>query len=128
MGIELDHAIVAVRDRRAAASLLAFLLDVPWEPAGTGRFTPVFINDGLTLDFDDAEADLPVQHFCFRVNEHDFDTIQERIVEQGIAYRSTPHGPVDMKVNTRNGGKNLYWEAPAGLVWEILTVSYARQS
>ncbi|MGW8179207.1 MAG: VOC family protein [bacterium] len=127
MSLELDHAIVSVRDKRAAAELLAYLLDVHWEESATGRFIPVYVNDGLTLDFDEADGSLPVQHFCFRVSEEVFDAILARIRAKGIKYRSTPHGPVDMEVNTRNGGRNIYWEEPEGLVWEILTVSYARQ-
>ena len=128
MSVELDHAIVSVPDKRAAAELLAHLLDVPWEESGTGRFTPVFVNEGFTLDFDEVEGSLPVQHFCFRVTEKDFDEILARIKSKGIDYRSTPHGPVDMEINMRNGGRNIYWEEPEKLVWEILTVSYARQA
>jgi hypothetical protein len=41
MSIELDHAIVPSRDRRAAARLLARILDVPWSEAGEGPFCPV---------------------------------------------------------------------------------------
>jgi len=127
MSLELDHAIVSVRDKVAAAESLAFLLGVHWKESATGRFTPVYVNDGLTLEFDEAGGPLPVQHFCFRVSELEFDGILARIRARGIEYRSTPHGPVDMQVNTRNGGRNIYWEEPEGLVWEILTVSYARQ-
>ena len=128
MSVELDHAIVSVRDKSAAAELLAYLLGVPWEESGTGRFAPVYVNDELTLDFDQADGSLPVQHFCFRVSEEDFDGILARIKGKSIAYRSTPHGPVDMKVNLSHGGRNIYWEEPEGVIWEILTVSYARQS
>ncbi len=31
-----------------------------------------------------------------------------------------------MKVNTRAGGKNIYWDEPERHTWEILTRSYAR--
>jgi hypothetical protein len=126
MTIELDHAIVSVGDKRAAAELLASLLGVPWGQSGTGRFTPVYINEGFTLDFDESDETSAVQHFCFRVTEAEFDAILGRIRGRGIAYRSTPHGPVDMTINTRNRGRNIYWEEPPGVVWEILTVSYAR--
>jgi hypothetical protein len=51
-----------------------------------------------------------------------------RIRARGIEYRSTPHGPVDMQVNTQHGGRIVYWNEPDGHVWEALTVSYARQS
>ena len=128
MSIELDHAIVPSRDRKAAAELLAFLLGVPWSETGVGPFCPVYVNDGLTLDFDQADGSFPVQHYCFRVSEPEFDAILGRIESRGIAYRSTPHGPVDMRINTQHGGRIVYWNEPDGHVWEALTVSYARQS
>ena len=127
MRVELDHAIVSVRDKRAAAELFAYILGVPWAASGIGRFVPVYVNDGLTLDFDEVDDSLPAQHFCFRVSDEEFDAILARIKGRGIAYRSTPHGPVDMQVNLSLGGRVVYWEKPEGVVWEILTVSYARQ-
>ncbi|ANB19211.1 VOC family protein [Dokdonella koreensis] len=127
MSIELDHAIVPARDAKAAAALLAALLDVPWSATGVGPFCPVYVNDGLTLDFDTADGPFPVQHYCFRVGEADFDRILQRIQARGIAYRSTPHGPVDRQVNTQHAGRIVYWSEPDGHVWEALTVSYARR-
>jgi hypothetical protein len=126
MSIELDHAIVPSRDRKAAAEMIADLLGVPWAEAGFGPFSAVYVNDGLTLDFDQAEGPLPVHHYCFRVSEAEFDGILTRIRARGIAHRSTPHGPADMQVNTQHGGRIVYWNEPDGHVWEALTVSYAR--
>lgn len=127
MSIQLDHTIVPARDNKAAAELLATLLGVPWAESGPGSFCQVFVNDGLTLDFDQADAPFSVQHYCFRVSESEFDEILERIKSRDIHYRSTPHGPVDMQVNSQHGGRIVYWNEPDGHVWEILTVSYARQ-
>lgn len=128
MSIELDHAIVPSRNRKAAAELLAAILGVPGAEAGLGPFSPVYVNDGLTLDFDQADGPFPVLHYCFRVSEAEFDAIVARIKARGIKYRSTPHGPVDMQVNTQHGGRIVYWNEPDGHVWEALTVSYARQN
>jgi hypothetical protein len=50
MAIQLDHIIVPSRDRVEAAQALAGLLDVPWEKS-QGEFTPVYVNESLTLDF-----------------------------------------------------------------------------
>ncbi|MFI8618520.1 hypothetical protein ACIGHN_23750 [Acidovorax sp. NPDC077693] len=52
MPIELDHLLVPARDKIAAARLLAGLLGVLWSETGVGPFAPVFVNDGLTFDFD----------------------------------------------------------------------------
>lgn len=127
MSIELDHAIVPSRNRRASAELLAYLLGVTSAEFGVGPFCPVYVNKGLTLDFDQAEGSFPIQHYCFRVSEDEFDGILARIRAKGIDYRSTPHGPVDARVNTQHGGRIVYWSEPDGHVWEALTVSYARQ-
>ena len=128
MGLRLDHMIVPSRDRRAAADLLSRILGVPWSETGVGPFCPVYINDGLTLDMDQAEHEFPVLHYCFRVSDAEFDALVARLEALSIEYRSTPHGPVDMQVNTHHGGRIVYWSQPDGHVWEALTVSYARQS
>jgi hypothetical protein len=127
MTIELDHAIVSARDQRKAAKLLGELLGVPWAESGIGPFSPVYVSDGLTLDFIDDDTAFPIQHFCFRVGEAEFDAILGRLEARGIPYRSAVRGPVDMKVNTDYGGRMLYWNEPDGHQWEMLTVSYARR-
>lgn len=127
MTVHLDHLIVPIRNRVASAKLLADLLGVPWAESGTGPFSPVYVNEGLTLDFDEAEGDFPVQHYCFRVTEAGFDDILGRIKAAGIAFRSAPHGPDDLHVNRHHGGRIVYWSKPEGHVWEMLTVSYERQ-
>ncbi len=127
MRIELDHTIVPAADRRASAELLATLLGVPWSETGVGPFCPVYVSDSLTLDFDQADGPFAVQHYCFRVSDADFDAILGRIQARGLDYRSLPHGPVDRQVNTQHGGRIVYWGQPDGHVWEMLTVSYARQ-
>lgn len=128
MSIHLDHLIVPARDRNASAALLARILGVPWSSAGIGPFSPVFVSDGLTLDFDQWEgATLPAQHYCFRVTDADFDGIVQRLEAAGLRYRSTPHGPADGRINTDHGGRIVYWSEPDGHVWEALTVSYARR-
>lgn len=128
MTVQLDHTLIPARDRKAAAKLLATLLRVPWAESGVGPFSPVYVNEGLTLDFDQTGGTFPVLHYCFRVSETEFDGIVARLRAAGIEYRSTPHGPVDMQVNSEHGGRIVYWNEPDGHVWEALTVSYARQS
>jgi hypothetical protein len=127
MGVFLDHLSVPATDKRRSAELLAKVLNVGWSDEGVGPFCPVYVNEGLTLDFDQWEHTLPVQHYCFRVGEAEFDQLVERLRAMGIAYRSTPHGVNDGRVNTGLGGRIVYWSEPDGHIWEALTVSYARQ-
>jgi hypothetical protein len=124
MTVHLDHTIVPSRSKVASAKLLAGLLGVRWAETGAGPFSPVYVNEGLTLDFIDTDEDFPVYHFCFRVSKQEFDSILGRIKAAGIPYRSTVRGPVDMKIDPQYG--NVYWNEPDGHQWEMLTVSYAR--
>lgn len=127
MSIDLDHLMVPSRDRKASARMLAELLGVPWSETGIGPFCPVYVNDGLTLDFDEWTDPVPMIHYCFRVDEDRFDAILARIKAAGIPYRSAVHGPIDFAVDTQHGGRIVYWNEPDGHQWEMLTVSYARQ-
>ncbi len=127
MTIQLDHFIVPSRDVDAAARILGELLAAPWEGSHGGLFSYVYVNDGLTLNFIQAGEHPPMHHYCFQVNDEEFDSILDRLTEAGIEYRSSPKGPTDMRINTRYGGRNIYWGNPDNHEWEILTVSYARQ-
>jgi catechol 2,3-dioxygenase-like lactoylglutathione lyase family enzyme len=127
MAAFLDHFTVPARDKVRAAKRLAGLLGVPWSESGVGPFAPVYVNDGLTLDFDETAEPFPILHFCFRVAEDEFDRVLGRIRAAGIPYRSAVHGPVDMRVDTAHGGRIVYWNDPEDHQWELLTESYARQ-
>ena len=126
MTIELDHTIVPSHTAVASAQRLAQLLGVAWAPTSLGPFAPVYVNDGLTLDFIQTDEDFPIYHFCFRVGEATFDAILARIETAGIAWRSSVRGSNDRTVNTDYGGRMVYWNEPDGHQWEMLTVSYAR--
>ena len=127
MTVQLDHAIVPARNKVASARRLAELLGVPWSDHGPGPFAPVYVNDGLTLDFIETDEPFEVYHFCFRVEPAEFDAILGRIQAAGIPYRSSVRGPVDRTINTDYGGRMFYRNDPEGHQWELLTVSYARQ-
>lgn len=120
--------MVPCRDRAASAKLLAGLLGVPWSETGIGPFAPVYASERLTIDFDEWPEPLPSLHYCFRVTPDEFQAILGRIKAAGIPFRSSVHGPVDHRVNTAHGGNLVYWNEPDGHQWEMLTVSYARQS
>ena len=127
MTVQLDHFIVPSRDAPAAAKLLAEILGVHWAGAAAiGPFSPVFVNEGLTLDFQTTTEAFPIHHYCFRVGQQAFDAIIERIRARGIAFRSTVQGAFDNKVDPEYG--NAYWNEPDGHYWEVLVRSYARET
>ena len=124
---------------RAPSAFIAFISGDPSEAAWQDyreQRASVYINDSLTLDFISSDAaaaagigklDLPVpNHYCFRVSDADFDAVFERIKKAGVKFSSTGVGEPDDKINTRLGGKGVYFMEPDGHGWEILTVSYAR--
>lgn len=127
MTVQLDHLMIPSRDKVASAKLLGELLGVAWAETGVGPFAPVYVNEGLTIDFDEWTGPIPMIHYCFRVDHDEFDRILERIKTAGIPFRSNVHGPVDFQTNTHHGGRIVYWNEPDGHQWEMLTVSYARQ-
>ena len=90
MAILLDHLIVPSHNPVASAQSLADILAVPWE-AERGHFTPVYVNETLTLDFAEREQ-FDRHHYCFHVSEAEFDGIFARVRAAGIPYRSTPGG------------------------------------
>lgn len=128
MPVHLDHLMIPSRNKVASARLLAELLGVPWSETGVGPFAPVYVNEGLTLDFDEWTDPIPRIHYCFRVDPGEFDAILGRIEAAGIPYRSKVHGPVDSRIDTEHGGRIVYWNEPDGHQWEMLTVSYARSA
>ena len=67
-----------------------------------GRSPRVYVNDELTIDFDEWIDPFPMIHYCFRVGQDDFNVILERIKAAGIPYRSNVHGPVDFSESIRS--------------------------
>jgi hypothetical protein len=128
MTIQLDHLMVPSRNKLHAAKLLAELLGVAWSETSVGPFAAVYVNDELTIDFDEWTDPVPMIHYCFRVNPDEFDDILARIKAAGIPYRSNVHGPIDFSIDTQHGGSIVYWNEPDGHQWEMLTVSYARRT
>src|SRR5262249_20319250 len=124
-----DHMIIPSRRPVEAARQLAGLLDVPWSEDSpgpfAGPFTPVYVSDSLTLDFASRDT-FEHHHVCFRVADEEFDAILRRIQKAGLAYRSSPLGETDMRINHVLGGKGVYWQDMDGHLWEALTISYAR--
>jgi hypothetical protein len=79
MTIHLDHFIVSARNKTASGMLLAKLLGVRCGEAQAGPFFAVYINEGLTLDFFETDDAFPIEHYCFRVGDDEFNSILDRI-------------------------------------------------
>jgi len=119
MSITLNHTIVPAKDKDAAASFFAKLFGLKYD-GPMGHFAPVRVNDELTLDFDNAESFEP-HHYAFHVSDDEFDAIFQRIQEAGLTWGSEPRSPTNRQVNTRRGGRGVYFHGPDGHLLELLT-------
>jgi catechol 2,3-dioxygenase-like lactoylglutathione lyase family enzyme len=123
MTIQLNHTIVSAHDKRASADFFADILGLE-EPAPFGPFMTVKADNGVTLDFLEREGEITPQHYAFLVSEGDFDQVLGRINARGLEYWADPHHQAAHAINTRDGGRGLYFEDPNGHNLEILTRPY----
>jgi len=123
MSVELNHTIVRVRDRDAAAREVADTLGLE-EPTTYGPFMEVRMANGVNLDFMADTGEIHGQHYAFLVSEDDFDSIHQRLKDSGRQWWADPHQRSPGEINTADGGRGLYWEGPDGHWLEIITVPY----
>lgn len=122
MSVQLNHTIVASRDKRASADFLATILGLR-VGAPFGPFMPVETSNGVTLDFMDVDEIVP-QHYAFLVSEEEFDAIFTRIQRAGITYWADPAHQRPGEINHNDGGRGTYFEDPNGHNLEIITRPY----
>ncbi|MEV4289994.1 VOC family protein [Nonomuraea bangladeshensis] len=123
MAVQLNHTIVAARDRDATAAFLTEILGL--EPAPVyGPFRVVSLGNGVSLDVAQADGPVTAQHYAFLVSEEEFDRIWGRIKERGLTYWADPFHRRPGEINTNDGGRGLYWSDPDGHNLEIITVPY----
>jgi hypothetical protein len=122
MAIELNHTIVASRDSRTAAASLADLLGLP-APSQFGPFQVVQVANGVSLDFM-TSSEIHPQHYAFLLTEAEFDQVFGRIREHAMTYWADPGHQEEGEINTRDGGRGVYFDSPDGHILEILTRPY----
>ena len=62
-----------------------------------------------------------MHQYAFHMSDDEFDMILGRIKEAGIKYGSGPFSQEDMQINTRRGGRGVYFKDPNGHVLELMT-------
>ncbi len=127
MTVELNHTIVAARDKMAAATFLTDLLGLP-APTPFGPFLVVTLGNGVSLDYIETSDDIHPQHYAFLVSESDFDVIFDRLRALGAPYWADPFHNEPEEINTRDGGRGVYFDDPNGHVLELLTRPYGSGS
>jgi catechol 2,3-dioxygenase-like lactoylglutathione lyase family enzyme len=124
MAVQLNHTIVAARDRDASAQFLADILGLP-APVQWGPFTIVEDANGTSLDFMDwGDHEIATQHYAFLVSDEEFDAAFGRIRERGLPYWADPHQDTPNEINHNDGGRGVYFEDPNGHLLELITKPY----
>jgi catechol 2,3-dioxygenase-like lactoylglutathione lyase family enzyme len=125
MSITFNHTIVAARDKRESAEFLTELFGLP-SPVPFGPFLAVMLEHGASLDYADApnSEEIRPQHYAFLVSEDDFDEIYGKIQSRGLQHWADPGGQRPGEINTRDGGRGVYFPDPVGHHLEILTRPY----
>jgi catechol 2,3-dioxygenase-like lactoylglutathione lyase family enzyme len=123
MSVELNHTIVAARDRQTSADFLAEVLGLA-APTPFGPFMVVEVANGVSLDFADADGEVTPQHYAFLVSEPEFDEIFGRIQARDLPYWADPARRRPGEINHNDGGRGVYFPDPDGHFLEIITRPY----
>src|SRR4051794_11882129 len=119
MGIVLDHTIVPAHDKVESAAFFARMFGLtPGPPAGP--FSPVAVNESLTLDFANASGFEP-HHLAFMVSDEEFDEILGRVKAEGLPFGSEPYAQDNGQINTRRGGRGFYFKDANRHSLEVMT-------
>lgn len=123
MAIDFNHTIVWARDNQASAAFLAEVLGLP-APRRWGPFAVVRVDNGVNIDFMNADGEIARQHYAFLVSDSDFDEIFGRIRERALPYWADPARSQQGEINHHDGGRGVYFEDPNGHLLEVITRSY----
>ena len=123
MSVKLNHTIVHASDREATAAFLTGVLGLQ-EATAYGPFLVVEVDNEVSLDVVQDSGTIRPQHYAFLVSEDAFDEIFGRIRERGLEHWADPFHRVPGEINTRDGGRGVYWDDPDGHNLEIITRPY----
>jgi catechol 2,3-dioxygenase-like lactoylglutathione lyase family enzyme len=123
MAVHLNHHIIHAHEPAASAAYLAEVLGLP-APSRFGPFHIVEADNGVSLDFMQADGEVTANHYAFLVSEEEFDQIFARIQATGADWFADPGGHQKGEINHHDGGRGVYWADPDGHWLEIITRPY----
>jgi len=123
MPVELNHTIVSAHDPVASARFAAEILGLD-PPTRFGPFVVLQTTNDVSLDYFETTGQITSQHYAFLVSEDEFDEIWARIKARGSTFWADPGQRRPGEINTRDGGRGLYFADPDGHMLEILTRPY----
>lgn len=122
MEITLNHTIIPSNDHVKSAQFYARIFGFEyvkeWPP-----FAVVKVNESLTFDFMNNDKFYSM-HYAFKVDDQQFDTVLQKLEDESIVYGSGPSSVDDGSINTRYGGRGLYFKDLDGHLLEIITTDY----
>jgi len=119
MAIILNHTIVPAHEKETSARFFACTFGLKYKGL-EGHFAPVRVSETLTLDFDNARSFEP-HHYAFHVSDEEFDAILQRVQAARLPYGSDPWDPENRQLNSRQGGRGVYFRDPNGHLLELMT-------
>jgi catechol 2,3-dioxygenase-like lactoylglutathione lyase family enzyme len=119
----LNHTIVWCANRHVSSAFLAELLGRP-APTEYAPFKVVELDNGVSLDFLEAQEPIASQHYAFLVDEEAFDGVLARIRARGMRYWADPGKTREGEINHNDGGRGVYFEDPDGHLLEAITRPY----
>jgi catechol 2,3-dioxygenase-like lactoylglutathione lyase family enzyme len=124
VAVHLNHTIVAAADAEASARWFAAVFGLA-PPEAFSHFWQVTTGNGVGLDFDSVgDRRITPQHYAFLVSEDEFTEIFGRVTERGLDHWADPARRRPGEINTRDGGRGVYFESNDGHFLEILTRPY----
>ena len=123
MAAQFNHTIVWSSDQAKSALFLAEILGRP-APTLFGHFDVVKLDNGVSLDFANAEGPIRPQHYAFLISEADFDAVLDRIHKRGIDHWADPMRRRPGEINHADGGRGVYFPDPDGHQLEVITRPY----
>ena len=120
MPVVLNHTIVPSHDKEGGARFFAHIMGLS-QPGAAGHFVQVRVNGDLAMDWDNRSS-FDGHHYAFVVSDQEFDEIFGRLKSESVSYGSQPNAPTNGEINTRRGGRGLYFADPDGHLLEIMTV------
>ncbi|HKT53566.1 MAG TPA: VOC family protein [Caulobacteraceae bacterium] len=127
MAIQLNHTIVWCSNQTASAKFLAEMLGRP-APIRFAHFDVVELDNGVSLDFAEAQGPIRPQHYAFLISEADFDAVFARIKDRGLDYWADPMGSRPGEINRNDGGRGVYFRDPDRHDLEVITRPYGSGS
>jgi len=120
MAVQLNHTIVASRDKNQAAQFLADNLGLE-APTPFGHFLCLETANGVSLDYDNRDSFEPA-HYAFLISEEEFDAVFARVEARGLRYWADPGHRHEGVINSN--GRGFYFDDPSGHNMEVLTRPY----